>query len=423
MNALKTFFLTLGTTLKDFFAHPWAHIKKLKDKPGFNSILASLFSILVGIVVATLLMLIINPTKTFRQDTGILEMLSCGFSSDGYFVQVIYMAAPLLMTGLAVGFAFKTGLFNIGGAGQVVAGGFLALVGAIVFRLPWYVDLMLAAVGGALWGAIPGLFKAFLNVNEVITGIMFNWLGLYLVNLILSNTPVMLANYYGPTTGDRTVGLDIIETLYHSSPILPQWGLNALFPNLNSFELLFLSNSMIIAILIAIVVAIILNKTTFGYELKACGFNKDASDYAGINSKRNIILSMAISGALAGIGGGLFYLSGNDQLVILKTLPSIGFNGIPVALLGFSNPIGIIFSAFFIGYISIGGNNMQPSFATEFVDIVVAVIIYLSAFSLLFKQIIDKYLLTRKKKKAEKPILPAEPKSQPEEALKEGEGQ
>jgi simple sugar transport system permease protein len=131
---------------------------------------------------------------------------------------------------------------------------------------------------------------------------------------------------------------------------------------------------------------------TFGYELKACGFNKDASIYAGINAKRNIVWSMVISGALAGIGGGIYYLSGTAQYTLVKSLLTMGFNGIPVALLGASSPIGIIFAAIFISYIQVGGEALQPEYAKEIIDIIIAVIIYLSAFSLLVKGILSRVM-------------------------------
>ena len=150
-----------------------------------------------------------------------------------------------------------------------------------------------------------------------------------------------------------------------------------------------------IAIIVAIVMYIVLNKTTFGYELKACGFNKDASKYAGINEKRSIVFSMVIAGALAGLGGGLLYLSGPSgrHIKAVDVLAIEGFNGIPVALLGLSNPIGIIFSAIFISYITLGGNYLQTlDFVPEIIDIIIACIIYFSAFALLFRNILPKLL-------------------------------
>jgi simple sugar transport system permease protein len=149
---------------------------------------------------------------------------------------------------------------------------------------------------------------------------------------------------------------------------------------------------------------IVINRTTFGYELKACGFNRFAGLNMGIDAKRSIVLSMVIAGALAGFGGGLYFLSGIGQYLIEANLLAAGFNGISVALLGASNPLGIIFSALFISYIQVGGDALQPVFAKETIDVIIAVIIYMSAFSLIVKSIIAalfKRIGQRKKAKEE----------------------
>jgi simple sugar transport system permease protein len=185
---------------------------------------------------------------------------------------------------------------------------------------------------------------------------------------------------------DRTAALSYANP----NAIIPKAGLDKLF-NSN-----YMNISIFIAIAIAILLWVVLNRTTFGYELKACGYNKNASIYAGINAKRNIVLSMMISGAMAGLGGGLYYLSGTAEYTIQKVLLPMGFNGISVALLATSNPIGAIFSALFISYIQVGGESLQPVYAKEMIDIIIAVIIYLSAFALLTKTIISKYIRTDK---------------------------
>ena len=317
--------------------------KPLAENGMLIAILSSVLSIIVGLVFGAILLLILNPAKA---GIGISAMLTTGISSLDQFGKVLYQSAPLMLCGLSVGFAFKTGLFNIGASGQYTMGAFFALVGAIQFQLPWFLCLLMACIGGAIWGIFPGLFKALFNVNEVITSIMFNWICMFLVNLLSS------------------------------------W----------------INISFFIAILVAILVWFILNKTTFGYELKACGLNKDASIYAGINANRNIVLSMIIAGALSGLGGGLYYLAGTIQYVMEKSILSMGFNGIPVALLANSNPIGTIFSSLFISYIQVGGSAMQPNFSSESIDIIIAVIIYLAAFSLLIRGILTKILSGNKKK-------------------------
>ena len=370
-------------------------------KKGLISVLASVISILVGLLFGLLLLIIVNPAQAFPKFG---ELLTAGLSSSAKFAKVLYQAAPLVMTGLAVAFAFKTGLFNIGASGQYTVGAFCALACAIIFQMPWWVCLLASLLAGAVWGFFPGLFKSLFNVNEVITSIMFNWIGMMAVNLLCMNLTkdgklIMLpVAWVSSPIKDRTAALSYANP----KAIIPKMGLDKL---LNSN---YMNISIFIAALIAVAMWIILNRTTFGYELKACGYNKNASIYAGINAKRNIVLSMVIAGALAGLGGGLYYLAGTADYTIQKTLLAMGFNGISVALLATSNPIGTIFSALFISYIQVGGESLQPTYAKEMIDIIIAVIIYLSAFALLTKTIISRYIGKDKTNvNAEKPAAAA----------------
>jgi simple sugar transport system permease protein len=359
-------------------------------KKGMISVLASVISILIGLLFGLLLLIIVNPAMAFPKFG---ELLTAGVSSLPKLAKVLYQAAPLIMTGLAVAFAFKTGLFNIGASGQYTVGAFCALACAIIFQMPWWICLIASLVAGAVWGFFPGLFKSLFNVNEVITSIMFNWIGMMAVNLLCMNLKnaegklVMLpVAWVSSPIKDRTAALSYANP----SAMIPKMGLDKLF------ESNYMNISIFIAALVAVLLWVILNRTTFGYELKACGYNKNASLYAGINAKRNIVLSMVISGAMAGLGGGLYYLAGTADYTIQKTLLAMGFNGISVALLATSNPIGTIFSALFISYIQVGGESLQPVYAKEMIDIIIAVIIYLSAFALLTKTIISKYIRTDK---------------------------
>ena len=344
-------------------------MRKFLQKRGTLSLLGSLTSILAGLLLGFILLLIFNPAHAIG---GLEDMLLSGARDMSKLGKVLYTAAPLLMTGLSVGFAFKTGLFNIGASGQYTVGAFFALTVGIQFQLPWYVAIIAGMIGGAIWGAIPGIFKAYFNVNEVISAIMFNWIGLFAVNLAINNMPMMLCGNTEPSFRDARQAV----RREPGGGVAPKLGLDAVFGN-------DMNIGIFIAILFAIIAWVILSKTTFGYELKACGYNRNASLYAGINDKRNIVLSMAISGAFAGIGGAIYYLSGTAQFTIVKTLVNMGFNGIPVALLASSHPIGTIFSSLFISYIQVGGESLQPEFAKEIIDIIIAAIIYLSAFALL----------------------------------------
>ena len=340
----------------------------LLQNPGVVGVLASLLSIVIGLVLGFILLVVLNPGASLE---GMRAMMTTGFASMDKLGKVLYQAAPLMMCGLSVGFAFKTGLFNIGAPGQYTMGSFFALLCAIQFQLPWFVCLLAAAIGGAIWGIFPGLFKAYFNVNEVITSIMFNWIGMYASN------------------SDRTAALSSANP----GAILPKGPFAGLFGNSSWINI-----GIILTIIFALIVWVVLQKTTFGYELKACGLSRDAAQYAGINAKRNIVLSMVIAGALSGIGGGIYYLAGTGQYVIEKSILGMGFNGIPVALLASSNPIGTIFSALFISYIQVGGAAMQPAYSSETIDIVIAVIIYLAAFALLMRGVIAKAVSGRKEK-------------------------
>ena len=349
----------------------------LLQHPAVVGVLASLLSIVIGLVLGFVLLVLLNPSASLG---GMKAMLTTGFSNMDKLGKVLYQAAPLMMCGLSVGFAFKTGLFNIGASGQYTMGAFFSLLCAIQFQMPWYVCLLAGAVGGAIWGVFPGLFKAYFNVNEVITAIMFNWIGMYLVNLLLANMPNMLASGWGASNSDRTAALSAANP----GSILPKGPFAALFGNSSWINI-----SIIITILFAILVWVILQKTTFGYELKACGLSRDAAQYAGINSKRNIVLSMAIAGSLAGAAGSLYYLSGNTEFFwsTYQSLPAAGFNGIPVALLAANHPIGVIFTGCFMSMLDIVGLQLTNLTAyNEYItDVIIAVIVYLSAFSLVIK--------------------------------------
>ena len=364
-----------------------------------TSVLAALLCILIGLVVGFLVLLAINPAHAWGD--GFVRILKGGFHDAPYGVgKELANAAPLIMTGLSVAFAFKTGLFNIGAAGQYTLGAYGALYCAIMLKLPWFVCLIAATILGGIWGAIPGFFKAYFNINEVITSIMFNWIGLYLVNELIYQ------NGTGPMYDVRnTRTINISKNADYAQSIIPDFGLNKLFQ----------TNSTTIAIFLAAVVAIliwvVLNKTTFGYELKAVGLNKSAARYAGINEKKNIILSMAIAGALAGFGAGLFYLSNVGQWNPLNStsLPAMGFNGIAAAFLGGLNPLGTVLASFFIQHITAGGAYVDKTmYCAQISDLISAIIIYLCGFVLFMKHVMNSSIAKREEKAALKAKAAAE---------------
>ena len=348
-------------------------INSLLETKGFSAFIATLMAIVIGLVFGFLVMLIASPANAAL---GFNSILTGGLGKMG---DVFYYATPILMTGLAVGFAFKMGLFNIGASGQYTMGMFCAMYVGFHVQLPpgihWIACILAGMLGGMLWGIFPGFFKAVLNVNEVITSIMFNYIGMYLVDMLIINDVLMY-------DGVRA------RTLYlPESAKIPSLGI----PGSN------VSIAIIIGILIAVALFVILNNTTFGYELKATGFNKEACKYAGMNGKRNIIVTMIIAGGLAGLGGAFAILAPTTMIGSSVTYEPInviaanGFNGIAVALLGNSSPLGIIFSSVFISYIQRGGTlSALYGFKPEIIDIVISVIIYFSSFSMIMSGTVKK---------------------------------
>ncbi|HHX60239.1 MAG TPA: ABC transporter permease [Epulopiscium sp.] len=317
-----------------------------------------------------------NPSQAFG---GFMAILTAGLTNGPKGIgQVLYFATPIMLTGLSVGFAFKTGLFNIGASGQFIMGAFAGIYVAVAVKPMgsghWIIALLASFVAGALWALIPGLLKAYYNVHEVISSIMMNYIGMYLVNYLVGNSSVLFDQ-------KRNQSLPVPE-----SSQIPKFGLDKIFAGSS------INSGIIIAIIAVLIMHIILNKTTFGYELKAVGFNRDASKYAGINEKKSIIYSMLIAGALAGLAGGLLYLAGSGKHIeIVDVIAAEGFTGISVALLGLSNPIGILFSALFIAYIMQGGFYLQLyNFSPQVIEIIIAVIIYFSAFSLIIQSFISR---------------------------------
>ena len=348
-------------------------LRKLKLTPPAVNALSSVTAILVGLLVGFIILLVSNASQALW---GFESILLGGFSSMMDMGQVLYFATPIIMTGLSVGFAAKTGLFNIGAAGQFIVGAYAAVLvgvrcGFLPGHLHWIAALIAALLAGAVWGAIPGIFKALFNVNEVISCIMTNYIGTFLVNLLVTRTVF---------DSLRNQSMRVMNTAN-----LPKMGMDNIFRE--GFSVSSVNSGILIAVIFAVLTYFILEKTSFGYELKACGFNRDAARYAGINEKRSIIMSMIIAGALAGLGGALLYLAGaGKSITVVDVLAQEGFNGIPVALLGLHNPIGIIFSGLLIAHLNVGGFNMQLfNFVPQVIEIIIGVIIYFSAFALLVR--------------------------------------
>ena len=405
------------------------NLKSFFKKDGVKSVLASLISILVGLIVGAIAVFLVGIFKDTIGVKGAWEgvriifagILSTGRDAIGSLTwgynavnlgDMLFRATPLIMAGLSVSVAFKTGLFNIGAPGQYLMGTMTSL--AIALSIPsdkvptwiiWMIAFLAAMVAGALWGAIPGFVKAVFNINEVIACIMTNWIAANLVTWFFDGS-VFCNQVEAGKTGY------IYKTSYNGVATV-KLGLDKVFKGSQ------VNGGIIIAIVIAVLVYIMMNKTTLGYQLKACGANRHAAKYAGIKDKRNIILSMGIAGALASAGGALYFLAGNTEFFwsTYQSLPATGFNGIPVALLALNNPIGVIFSGIFMAMLSTVGMQLTNLTAyNEYItDVIIGVIVYLSAFALFIRT----WISTRKKEAPVKPIEDKEKATQ-EEENKEG---
>ena len=361
--------------------------KSLIRNDGFQTLLSSLVCILGGLFVGYLVLLLIEPSGAFE---AIVAVMKSFFRYPGklvykYFGQTLVRTVPLLMCALSVLFAYKVGMFNIGVAGQYVAGACGCLYAALEWKLPWLPCLLVGMLCASLLGGISGWLKTKCNVNIVISGIMLNWITLYMTNLMLGQVKSPSSPY--------TLGL----LGNNPSALIPSLGLEKLFNNERSVTI-----AIPVAILMAVVVWVILNKTKFGYELKATGNNYNAAKYAGMKENKNIIMTMMIAGALAGMGAGLLFLTGiEDWETTIASVPGMGFNGIAVAFLGGLNPLGSILSAFFIQYITTGGGNVDLQvYCSQISSLISALIIYLCAFVTFFKAFMKTQIRKYDEKKA-----------------------
>ena len=362
-------------------------MKKILRSQAVQSMLASLLCVVVGMLAGYIVLLFINPEGAGEAILTVIKNYFYYPSKPAvmkYLGNTLVKTAPLLMCGLSVLFAYKAGLFNIGAAGQYVAGAGAALYLALALHMPWYVCLLAAMVAGALLGAVSGLMKSYFNVNEVISCIMLNWISLYCVNMLLTRVKESTSPY--------------TLTLASTNPgaLLPSMGLGALFSK-NAYVTIALPLSVLVAVLIWVV----LEKTRFGYELRATGNNKNAAKYCGMNQNRNTVLTMMIAGAIAGMGAAMLYLTGFEQWQCSQSsVPAMGFNGISAAFLGGLNPIGTIFSSYFIQHITNGGAYVDKSlYCAQISDLISSLIIYLCGFVAFFKFYMNTLLSKREAKR------------------------
>ena len=427
-------------------------MNKLVKNEGTQKLIASVISIILGLIFGSVLVLIVGAASAVIDGKGAWEgvklifagLFSTGRSPEGVltwgvnsvnFGNMLFRAIPLIMCGLSVAISQKTGLFNIGAPGQYLMGMLVTLLLALSIpttvvppTLVWLIAFLGGILAGALWGAIPGLMKAMLNINEVIACIMTNWIAANVVTWVfdIASFSVVKGEYFCQNKWHTATGLFqnlaentksgyVYKTVWNNVAT-PKLGLDKIFPGSQ------INAGIVIAIVFAIAMYIIINKTTFGFQLKACGANRHAARYAGIKDKKNIVLSMSIAGGLAAAGAALYSLSGNTEFfwTTYQSLPATGFNGIPVALLAINNPIGVIFSGIFMAMLDIVGVQLTKLTAyNEYItDVIIAAIVYLSAFALIIRMFLSG---GNKKKAAVVDTKPTE-ESKPTEDAKIEEG-
>ena len=362
--------------------------KNILKNSGVQSLLASLVCVILGLLIGYIVLLFINPDGAGEAITDVMKNFltySKPETQVKYLGNTLVKTAPLLMCSLSILFAYKVGLFNIGAAGQYCIGVALSLYAALAWGWSWLPCMLLAMLGGALLGAISGLLKSYCNVNEVISGIMLNWIVLYLTNMLLTQVK------------EDTSPYTFVLSHKNASAILPSLGLGSLF-NGNQYVGLALPLSIVIAILVWVV----LEKTRIGYELRATGNNKNAAKYCGMNQNRNTVLTMMIAGAIAGMGAAMLYLTGYEQWQCsTSSVPGMGFNGIAAAFLGGLNPIGAILASFFIQHITAGGAYVDKSmYCAQISDLISSIIIYLCGFVLFMKYAMNTAIAKREEKAA-----------------------
>jgi len=327
----------------------------------------TLLSIILGLLSGAVILAIagFNPLEAYQ--LMIIGMLG----SPRGIAWTIVQSTPLILTGLSVAFAFKTGLFNIGVEGQFIIGALAATLAGYFLDLPAILHiptvLLVGMTAAGLWAAFAGYLKAKFGVHEVIATIMLNWIALYLNNYLLE-----FDSFRRPSSESS-------HRIKETASIAITWLRDIVGPAVR------VNWGIVIALVIAIIVHYILFKTTLGFQLRAVGYNRDASEYGGINVNRNIIISMAISGMLGGGAGALHVMGVSRQVSVLAAMEGFGFNGIAVSLIGNNSPIGVALSAILFGGISYGGRNMQNiGVPSEIISIVIgSIIFYIASYKLL----------------------------------------
>lgn len=324
-----------------------------------EKLIAPLIAIVLGILLGTLIIIISGRSPILMFSSLIRSLTGIDLSRPGpinlrYFGEFIVTSMPIILSGLAIGFAYRTGLFNIGCEGQVMIGGAFAAVAGILLKLPPVVHavacLLAGGLAGALWAFLPGLLKVKKNISEVVTGIMLNYVALYIGNICIKALPNSTLDKTAPLPKGALLSSSLLSGLTRNSRL--NWGI-------------------LVVILAVFAYWLIIEKTTFGYSLRATGFNKDGAKYAGMNVSKNVISAIMISGFLAGLAGAVMTLGTFGFGRVLSAAEGYGFDGIAVALVGGCNAIGILLSGLLFGLLKVA----QPALQSMSVPKDIAVII------------------------------------------------
>ena len=345
-----------------------------------SNVLYTIIAIIAGFLIGAIFLMVagISPAVAYG------KLFSSIFSKQKYLVWTLVYASPLIFTGLSVAFSFRTGVFNIGAEGQFVIGGLVACVLGIVLKLPAglhaIVCLVAAAAAGCIWSLIVGVLKVKRGIHEVLSFIMFNWIAFYLSNYVV-NLP-----------GIHRESSEATQDVAASARLLMPEGLRSSLDCSNAHW------GIVLAVIAAVIIWVIIEKTTLGYKLKAVGFNSNGAEYGGIDANKSILTALGISGLLSGLGGAVQVLGMAGRLSQFAGQEGFGFEGITVALIGSSNPIGCIFSGLFYGAMKYGGSKLSIVKApSEVVDIIMGCVVLLIAISHVFKVFV---LKAAKKKEA-----------------------
>ena len=349
----------------------------MKKRKNFleSNVLYTLIAIIIGFVIGAIFLVTvgISPAEAYG------KLIDGVFGKPKFMIWTLVYAAPLIFTGLSVAFSLRTGVFNIGAEGQFVVGAMAACACGIMLKLPPVIHaivcILAAAAAGFVWSYLVGLLKVKRGIHEVLSFIMFNWLAFYLSNFLV-NTETLHKEGSGEAT----------KNVLDSARILFPEGI------LKALNCTGANWGFILAIVAAVAMWIIIEKTTLGYKLKAVGFNKDAATFGGINANKSILTALGISGALAGVGGAVQILGMAGRISQFAGQEGYGFQGITVALIAGSNPLGCILSGSFYGAMKYGGAKLTMVGAPEeVIDIIMGCVIIFIAISGVFKALFMKF--------------------------------